>query len=150
MRLQFWKLVDPSLSSRLCAAHLEDRIEDILRTEQSKQAKAEFDIHKAAHGSQRLLASYVKRLCEREIYARSARQYFLNKQKELRWGEKKEDAKRVYHHRTNDVKFKEPMSVSPEREVLPSIETDSPEQVMRRQPSRLCRIGTVNYVDLTV
>ena len=149
MRQPYWNLIDLTLSSRLCAAQLEDRIEYILRTEQSKQARGRFDIRKAAHGQQKVLASYVKRLCEREVMARAARVYFINKQKDLQWGEKKEEAKCVYHHRANEVKYKEPMSVSPEQEKLPSIETDIPEQPVRRQPSRLCRASVISYVDLT-
>ena len=148
MRLPYWKLIDPSLSSRLCAAHLEDRIEYILRTEQSKQATGRFDIGKAAHGPQKVLASHIKRLCEREMMARAARVYFNYKQKDLQWGEKKEEAKRVYHHQANEVSYKEPMSVSPEREKLLSIEMDIPKQPMRRQPSRLCRTDAASYVDL--
>ena len=146
MRLPYWNLIDLSLSSRLCAAQLEDRIEYILRTEQSKQAKGEFDIRNASHGAQKVLASYVRRLCERERMAEAARQYFKYKQKDLGWGVKKEDARRVYHHHANEVRYKEPMSVSPEREILPSIETVSLEQRMRRQPSRLCRNSAFSYV----
>lgn len=150
MQLPRWNLIDLSLSSRLCAAQLEDRIEYILRTEKSKQAEGEFDMREAAHGPQMVLACYVRRLCERERMAQLERRFFISRQKKLRWGDKEEDAKRVYDSRANDIRYKEPMSVSPEREMLPSIETDSPDQLGRRQPSRLCRTGAVKYVDLTV
>ena len=91
MRMPHWDLIDQSKASRLCAAQLEDRIEYILETEQSKQTGHKFDIRRASIRAQKILAAYVKRLCEREKVARAARIYFLSKQKDLHWGPKNDD-----------------------------------------------------------
>lgn len=91
MRMPQWDFIDLSLASRLCAAQLEDRIEYILETEESKQAGHEFDIRRASIKAQKILAAYVRRLCEREQEARTAMKYFKSKQKDLHWGPKEDD-----------------------------------------------------------